>query len=106
MWWYLAISESIIKIFLKQTLVSIAFNIRQCAEKMIYVLIMFQPMPGEIARYVYSDAEFRTVHIRLRRSYEYCENLLRDWGQEYVKRLRNAISANPTKAPNNPIKRN
>ncbi|XP_050404725.1 uncharacterized protein LOC126820659 isoform X2 [Patella vulgata] len=64
------------------------------------------PMPGEIARYVYSDAEFRTVHVRLRRSYEYCENLLRDWGQEYVKRLRNAISANPTKAPNNPIKRN
>ena len=34
---------------------------------------LFQPMPGEVARYVYSDEEMRNVHLRLRRSYEYCE---------------------------------
>nr|KAG5698723.1 hypothetical protein BaRGS_008497 [Batillaria attramentaria] len=31
------------------------------------------PMPGEVARYVYTDEEMRNVHLRLRRSYEYCE---------------------------------
>ncbi|KAK7092295.1 hypothetical protein V1264_008064 [Littorina saxatilis] len=51
------------------------------------------PMPGEVARYVFSDEEMRNVHLRLRRSYEYCENLLREWGTEYIKRLRQAATA-------------
>ncbi|CAL1529135.1 unnamed protein product [Lymnaea stagnalis] len=50
------------------------------------------PMPGEVARYVYADEEMRPVHLRLRRTYEYCENLLREWGAEYIKRLREAVS--------------
>ncbi|XP_076456024.1 uncharacterized protein LOC143290459 isoform X2 [Babylonia areolata] len=50
------------------------------------------PMPGEVARYVYTDEEFRNVHLRLRRSYEYCENLIREWGAEYIKRLRDAAT--------------
>ncbi|BFZ22423.1 hypothetical protein BsWGS_25462 [Bradybaena similaris] len=52
------------------------------------------PMPGEVARYVYADEEMRAVHLRLRRTYEYCENLLREWGAEYIKRLRQAGSSN------------
>ncbi|PVD36062.1 hypothetical protein C0Q70_03032 [Pomacea canaliculata] len=54
------------------------------------------PMPGEVARYVFSDEEMRNVHLRLRRSYEYCENLLREWGAEYIRRLRDA-AVNSTK---------
>ncbi|XP_059144578.1 uncharacterized protein LOC131931750 [Physella acuta] len=54
------------------------------------------PMPGEVARYVYADEEMRPVHLRLRRSYEYCENLLREWGAEYIKRLRQAANVTTT----------
>ncbi|KAL8594695.1 hypothetical protein ACOMHN_052427 [Nucella lapillus] len=54
------------------------------------------PMPGEVSRYVFTDEEFRNVHLRLRRSYEYCETLLREWGAEYIKRLREAAN-NATK---------
>ncbi|XP_012944993.1 uncharacterized protein LOC101861997 [Aplysia californica] len=51
------------------------------------------PMPGEVARYVFADEDMRPVHLRLRRTYEYCENLLREWGAEYIKRLRQATAA-------------
>ncbi|KAK3787634.1 hypothetical protein RRG08_031867 [Elysia crispata] len=54
------------------------------------------PMPGEVARYVFADEEMRPLHLRLRRTYEYCENLLREWGAEYIKRLRQAANVNTT----------
>ncbi|GFN89700.1 histone-lysine N-methyltransferase 2b-like [Plakobranchus ocellatus] len=54
------------------------------------------PMPGEVARYVFADEEMRPLHLRLRRTYEYCENLLREWGAEYIKRLRQAANVTTT----------
>ncbi|XP_055901593.1 uncharacterized protein LOC106052884 isoform X4 [Biomphalaria glabrata] len=54
------------------------------------------PMPGEVARYVFADEEMRPIHLRLRRTYEYCENLLREWGSEYIKRLRQAGTTTTT----------
>ncbi|RUS72307.1 hypothetical protein EGW08_019930 [Elysia chlorotica] len=56
------------------------------------------PMPGEVARYVFADEEMRPLHLRLRRTYEYCENLLREWGAEYIKRLRQAANVSTTAA--------
>lgn len=48
------------------------------------------PMPGEIAKYLYTDEEMRSIYARLQRSFNYAEGLLREWGQEYIKRLRAA----------------
>ncbi|XP_061173974.1 uncharacterized protein LOC133183052 isoform X2 [Saccostrea echinata] len=47
-------------------------------------------MPGEIAKYLYSDEEMRPIYSRIAKSFNYAEGLLREWGQEYIKRLRNA----------------
>ncbi|XP_078334665.1 uncharacterized protein LOC111118371 isoform X3 [Crassostrea virginica] len=47
-------------------------------------------MPGEIAKYLYTDEEMRPIYSRVAKSFNYAEGLLREWGQEYIKRLRNA----------------
>ncbi|XP_069120155.1 uncharacterized protein [Argopecten irradians] len=48
------------------------------------------PPPGEISKYLYTDEEMRPVFSKLGRSFNYSEGLLREWGQEYIKRLRAA----------------
>ena len=48
----------------------------------------FQPMPEEIARYLYDDNEMQHIYSRLSRTFNYCEGLLREWGTEYIRRLR------------------
>ncbi|XP_034304381.2 uncharacterized protein [Magallana gigas] len=47
-------------------------------------------MPGEISKYLYTDEEMRPLYSRIAKSFNYAEGLLREWGQEYIKRLRNA----------------
>jgi len=47
-----------------------------------------QDMPGEIARYLYTDEEMAHVYSKLSRTFNYCEGLLREWGTEYIRRLR------------------
>lgn len=47
-------------------------------------------MPGEISKYLYTDEEMRPLYSRVAKSFNYAEGLLREWGQEYIKRLRNA----------------
>ncbi|XP_046563527.1 uncharacterized protein LOC124272404 [Haliotis rubra] len=53
------------------------------------------PIPGEVVKYVFRDDEMRGIHLSLRKTYEYCENLLREWGAEYIKRLREAAASDP-----------
>ncbi|XP_067686740.1 uncharacterized protein [Haliotis asinina] len=53
------------------------------------------PVPGEVVKYVFRDDEMRGIHLSLRKTYEYCENLLREWGAEYIKRLREAAASDP-----------
>ncbi|XP_071103757.1 uncharacterized protein [Haliotis cracherodii] len=53
------------------------------------------PIPGEVVKYVFKDDEMRGIHLSLRKTYEYCENLLREWGAEYIKRLREAAASDP-----------
>ncbi|KAL5010441.1 hypothetical protein ScPMuIL_012746 [Solemya velum] len=48
------------------------------------------PLPYEISKYLFSDDEMKGVYSRLEQSFLYSEGLLREWGQEYVKRLRQA----------------
>ncbi|KAK3106313.1 hypothetical protein FSP39_017496 [Pinctada imbricata] len=48
------------------------------------------PMPGEIARYLYTDEDMRPIYSKVAKSFNYAEGLLREWGQEYIKRLRAA----------------
>ncbi|XP_060572416.1 uncharacterized protein LOC132730491 isoform X2 [Ruditapes philippinarum] len=45
-------------------------------------------MPSEIGKYLYSDDEMQHVYSRLSRTFNYCEGLLREWGTEYIRRLR------------------
>ncbi|XP_060070985.1 uncharacterized protein LOC132550904 [Ylistrum balloti] len=52
------------------------------------------PPPGEISKYLYTDEEMRPIYSKLGRSFNYSEGLLREWGQEYIKRLRAAPLAN------------
>ncbi|XP_048781064.1 uncharacterized protein LOC125683673 isoform X7 [Ostrea edulis] len=47
-------------------------------------------MPGEIAKYLYTDEEMRPIYSKIAKSFNYAEGLLREWGQEYIKRLRSA----------------
>lgn len=47
-------------------------------------------MPVEIAKYLYSDEEMQHVYSKLSRTFNYCEGLLREWGTEYIRRLRAA----------------
>lgn len=51
------------------------------------------PMPSEIAKYLYTDEEMRPVFSKMARSFNYSEGLLREWGQEYTKRLRTDTTA-------------
>ncbi|XP_071152748.1 uncharacterized protein [Mytilus edulis] len=48
------------------------------------------PMPSEISKYLYTDEEMRPVYGKMAKSFNYAEGLLREWGQEYMKRLRAA----------------
>lgn len=45
-------------------------------------------MPGEIAKYLYNDEEMTNIYSKLSRTFNYCEGLLREWGTEYIRRLR------------------
>ncbi|XP_021347520.1 uncharacterized protein LOC110446614 isoform X2 [Mizuhopecten yessoensis] len=48
------------------------------------------PPPGEISKYLYTDEEMRPIFSKLGRSFNYSEGLLREWGQEYITRIRAA----------------
>ncbi|XP_013384150.1 relA-associated inhibitor [Lingula anatina] len=52
------------------------------------------PIPYEISKFLYTDEEMKFILSKLKKSLDYAEGLLRDWGEEYVKRLR---AAGPTK---------
>ncbi|XP_045209495.2 uncharacterized protein LOC123561292 isoform X10 [Mercenaria mercenaria] len=45
-------------------------------------------MPAEISKYLYSDNEMQYVYSKLSRTFNYCEGLLREWGTEYIRRIR------------------
>ncbi|KAH3701074.1 hypothetical protein DPMN_076058 [Dreissena polymorpha] len=45
-------------------------------------------MPSEIAEYLYTDEEMDYIYGKLSRTFNYCEGLLREWGTEYIRRLR------------------
>ncbi|XP_066300473.1 uncharacterized protein [Branchiostoma lanceolatum] len=47
------------------------------------------PVPVELQRFIYSDEEMRQIYSnsKIKKSLEYAEKLLRDWAEEYVKRL-------------------
>ncbi|XP_078661262.1 uncharacterized protein LOC144905460 isoform X4 [Branchiostoma floridae x Branchiostoma belcheri] len=47
------------------------------------------PVPVELQRFIFSDEEMRQIYgnSKVKKSLEYAEKLLRDWAEEYVKRL-------------------
>ena len=47
-----------------------------------------QEVPAEIAEYLYTDEEMDYIYSKLARTFNYCEGLLREWGTEYIRRLR------------------
>ncbi|KAL3837146.1 hypothetical protein ACJMK2_022524 [Sinanodonta woodiana] len=73
-------------------------NLRIVASTLLYLVRRvsasknrdMMPMPTEIAKYLYSDDEMRPVYSRLSRTFNYAEGLLREWGTEYIRRLRQA----------------
>ncbi|KAK3579278.1 hypothetical protein CHS0354_033356 [Potamilus streckersoni] len=73
-------------------------NLRIVASTLLYLVRRvsasksrdMMPMPTEIAKYLYSDDEMRHVYSRLSRTFNYAEGLLREWGTEYIRRLRQA----------------
>lgn len=56
---------------------------------------IYQEMPGEIAKYLYSDEEMQHVYGKLSRTFNYCEGLLREWSTEYIRRLRACAMQQP-----------
>ena len=59
----------------------------------MYFGFLFQGMPTELAKYLYSDEEMTNVYSKLSRTFNYCEGLLREWGTEYIRRLRASFAA-------------
>ncbi|CAC5395618.1 unnamed protein product [Mytilus coruscus] len=51
------------------------------------------PMPSEISKYLYTDEEMRPVYGKMAKSFNYAEGLIREWAQEYIRRLRHAPNA-------------
>lgn len=45
-------------------------------------------IPRELQRFVYPDEEMRPVYGRLAKAIKYGETLLKEWGVEYIRRLR------------------
>lgn len=52
-----------------------------------------QAMPHEIAQYLYKDSELQQLIERLRKSVDYCDELLKNWTKEFTRRLREADPA-------------
>ncbi|XP_062611610.1 uncharacterized protein LOC134273433 [Saccostrea cucullata] len=71
-------------------------NLRVLATTLLYIVRQVSvirgkrsmPIPLELQRFLFSDEEMRPVYGRLTKTINYGERYLKDWGIEYIKRLR------------------